>query len=126
VLRFKRLLGFIGLLEFIGFTNLLISASPLQAISLSIFSDSAFRKLEVTSSPHFDLFCPPVLRHLPDNALSSKFAVEFWIKALAAMINVETFAALLTKPRFVLLTNSDRLPVRMDSALHLVFSHTRS
>ena len=93
-------------------------------MTVSVFR---FRNL-FSSSPHLlvYLFFPPVLRHLPDNALISKFAVEFWIKALAAMINVEKFAALLTKPRFVLLTNSDRLPVRMDSALHLIFSHTRS
>ncbi len=75
------------------------------------------------SSPRLliDLFFSTVSRHLPDNALGSEFAVELRIHAFAALIDVETLAACLTESRLMFLADSNRLPVRVISALHLVF-----
>ena len=71
-----------------------------------------------SSSPRLRVFLSLVSRHLPDQALSSELAVEFWIKALTAMVYVETLAALSTEPCLMLLTNCDRPSTGVDSALH--------
>ena len=99
---------FIGLLEFVGFIE--------------------FKNPRVSLSPFLliYLFLSSVLGHLPDNALGSELAIEFWIDTLAAMVDIETLAALPTKPCFMFLTDSDRLPVRMISTLHVVFARLRS
>ena len=94
------LLEFIGLLGFVEFINHSISLFP----HLLIY-----------------LFLPAVPRHLPDQALSSKLTIKFRIDALAAIVDIETLAALPAKPRFVFLTNSSRLSIRMISAIHLSF-----
>ena len=73
-----------------------------------------------SASPLLRVFLSLVPRHLPDQALSSKLAVEFWIKALTAMIYVETLAALSTEPCLMLLTNRDRPSTGVDSALHFL------
>ena len=52
--------------------------------------------------------------------MGSELTVEFWINTLATVVNVKAFAAILTESRFMFLTNSDRLSVRMISAIHLI------
>ena len=107
----------LGLLEFIEF---------FEFIGLLGFIE--FRNLPISLSPHFPiyLFLPPVPRHLPDQALGSKLTIEFWIDALATMVNIETLAALAAEPGLMFLTDSDRLPVRMVFTLHLSFPNTHS
>jgi hypothetical protein len=58
--------------------------------------------------------------------LVSEFAVELWIDAVTAMVNIEALTALLAESCFMFLTNSDRLSVRMISTLHLAFSSVSS
>jgi len=54
-----------------------------------------------------------------DKALGPEFAVEFWIKALAALIYVKAFPGLLIESCLMLLTGCDGFPFRMVCALHL-------
>jgi hypothetical protein len=98
-----------------------------MSLSRRLPSSLYFHSL-ISLSPHLLIYVsfPPVPRHLPNHTLSSVLAIELWVNALAALINVETFAALLTKSRFVFLTNSDRLPIRVFSTLHLIFSSIHS
>ena len=72
--------------------------------------------------PSIDLFLPSVSRFLPDDALGSELAVEFWIDAIAAMVNIEALAALLTESCLVFLAGPDCLSIRVISALHLFFA----
>jgi hypothetical protein len=65
-----------------------------------------------------DFFLPPVLRFLPYNALRSELAVELWIDAFTAVLDVQTLAALLTESGFMLMADPDRLPVWVIPALH--------
>jgi hypothetical protein len=119
VLQFKRLLELLELLGLLEFIQLL------EFIEFSFrIPQSAFRNSKVSLSRHPLIYVsfPPVPRHLPNHTLRSVLAIELWVNALAALINVETFAALLTKSRFVFLTNCDRLPIRVLSTLHLIFS----
>ena len=67
---------------------------------------------------HF--FFPPIPRHLPDQALSSKLTIKFWIDALAAKVDIETLAALSTEPSLMFLTDGNSLSIGVDSALHLM------
>jgi hypothetical protein len=89
---------------------------------------SPYSYFPISLSPHLLIYLSlsSVPRHLPDHTLGSVLAIDFWINALAAMINVETFAALLAISRFVFLTNSARLPIRVVSTLHLIFSSIHS
>jgi len=66
------------------------------------------------------LFFPPVPRHLPDQALISELTIKFWIDAHAAMVDIETLTALLTKAGFMFLTDGNGLSIGVDSALHLM------
>jgi len=61
--------------------------------------------------PHLDFSLPPVSRQLPNQTLSSKLAVEFWIKALTAMVYVETLAALPTEACSMFLTDCNGLSI---------------
>ena len=69
--------------------------------------------------PYLHFFFPPIPRHLPDQALSSKLTINFWIDALAAKVDIETLAALPAEPGLMFLTDSNRLSIRMISAIHL-------
>ena len=69
--------------------------------------------------PYLHFFFPPIPRHLPDQALSSKLTIKFWIDALAAKVDIETLAALPTEPGLMFLTDSDCLPIGMASTLHI-------
>ena len=107
-----------------------ISSSLHFPIFLSVFSNSAFRNphSEILVSPHLLIYrsLPPVPRHLPNQALSPKLTVKFRIGALAAIVDIETLAALSTEPALMFLTDSNRLSVRMISTLHLIFSNIHS
>jgi hypothetical protein len=147
--EFIELLGLLGLLELSGYLSLLGSLSYLSLLGFCSALRNPHSKsppISLTSNllislsfllfPYFPIspspcppiyfFLPSIFRHLPDNALGSKFAVELWIHTLTAMVNVETFTAFLTKSRFVFLTDSNRFPVWMVSALHLIFSYPPS
>jgi len=97
--------------------------SPHLSFSSSPYRSSPFISPSpyffISLFPHFDFSLPPVSRQLPDQTLSSKLAVEFWIKALTAMVYVETLAALPTEAGFMFLTEGNGLSIRVDSALHL-------
>jgi hypothetical protein len=58
--------------------------------------------------------------------LASEFAVEFWVNAVAALINIEAFTALLAEPCLMLLTIGDSFPVWMILAFHLFFPFNKS
>lgn len=98
--------------------HLSFSSSPYRSspfISPSpYFSTSLF--------PHHDFSLPPVPRQLPNQTLSSELAVEFWIKALTAMVYVEILAALPTEGGFMFLTDSYCFPVHRIPAFHLFVS----
>jgi hypothetical protein len=64
-------------------------------------------------------FLSSVPRHLPYQALSSKLTVELWIEAFAAVVNVETFAAIPAVTGLMFLTDGYCFPVRMVSAFHV-------
>jgi hypothetical protein len=72
------------------------------------------------------VFLSPVPRHLPDQALGSKLTIKFGIDAIAAMVDIETFATLSAEPSLMFLTDSDRLPVWMVSTLHFAFPNIHS
>jgi hypothetical protein len=61
---------------------------------------------------------PPVPRQFPDEALASEFTVELGIKAVTTVIQVEALTALLTKCRFMLLTDGDGFSVWVVFTLH--------
>ena len=71
-----------------------------------------------------DFFLPPVPRLLPNNALRSELAIELWIDAFAAVIDVQALAALLTESGLMLVTDPNGLAVWMISALHRSFTPT--
>jgi len=77
-------------------------------------------------SPCLRVSLPPIPRHLPDQALSSKLTIKFWIDAFAAKVDIQTLAALPAEPGLMFLTDSNRLSVRMTFALHLIFSNIHS
>ena len=86
-----------------------------------LIPDLLIYNLPISLSPHLpiDFFFPSVPRHLPDEALVSELAVEFWINAFTAIINIEAPTAFLTEPGFIFLAGRNGLPVRMILALHL-------
>ena len=93
-----------------------------------LIPDLLIYNLPISLSPHLpiDFFFPSVPRHLPDEALVSELAVELWIDAVTAMVNIEALTALLTESHFMFLTDPNCLPVRMISTLHLAFSSVSS
>jgi hypothetical protein len=58
--------------------------------------------------------------------LGSEFAIELRIHAVAALIHIEAFTALLTEPCFMLLTIGDGFPVGMVLAFHFFFLFNKS
>ncbi len=80
----------------------------------------------IEKSPCLRVSLPPIPRHLPDQALSSKLTIKFWIDAFAAKVDIQTLAALPAEPGLMFLTDSNRLSVRMTFALHLIFSNIHS
>jgi hypothetical protein len=71
-----------------------------------------------------DFLLSSIPRPFPDDALRSELAIELWIDAFTAVIDVQTFAALLTESRFMLVADPNGLPVWMVSALHRFFAPT--
>ena len=53
-----------------------------------------------------------------------ELTIELWIDAFTAVIDVQTFAALLTESGLMLVADPDGLPVWMISALHRLFAPT--
>jgi hypothetical protein len=80
-----------------------------------------FPYLPISLFPYLGFPLPLVPRHLPDDTLGSELAVEFWIKALTAVIDVKKRTALLTESCLMLLTDCNRLPIRMIFTLHFPF-----
>ncbi len=80
--------------------------------------------LPILSPPRLDLSLPSIPRHLPDDTLSSKFAIKLRINTLAALIDVKTLTALLTESCLMLLADRNRLPIRMNSTSHLFIPFT--
>jgi hypothetical protein len=72
-------------------------------------------------TPHLDFSLPAVPRHFPDDTLGSELAVEFWIKALTAVVDVKILTALLTESCLMLLADCNCLPIRMIFTLHFPF-----
>ena len=66
-------------------------------------------------------FLSSLPRHLPDQALGPKPAMELRIEALAAVVDVETLAALLAESCLVLLADRNCVPVRMALTLHCLY-----
>ena len=73
-----------------------------------------------------DSLFSPFAGHFPNDALASEFAVELWINAVAALINIEAFTALPTEPCFMLLTIGDGFPLWMVFAFHFLFPSAQS
>jgi len=99
------------------------NSNPIDSL---LIPQSAIRITPVSLSPRrpIDFFLPPVPRLLPNNALRSELAIELWIDAFAAVIDVQALAALLAESDFMLLADPDGLPVWMISALHRLFTPT--
>jgi hypothetical protein len=76
------------------------------------------RLVSLPARVSIDFFLPPVPRFLPYNALRSELAVELWINAFTAVIDVQTLAALLTESGFMLVADPNRLSVWVIPALH--------
>ena len=98
----------------------------LPDVTLSIKSTSGYDSFLLIRplSRIIHLFFSPVSRPLPDDALGSELAVELWVETVAARIDIKTLATLPAESCFVLLTNPNRLPVRMIRALHFVLPFT--
>jgi hypothetical protein len=75
-----------------------------------------------TEKPLPDALFAPITGHLPDYTLGPEPAIEFWVDTFAAVIDVQTLAALPAKARFVLSADRQCFAVHMVLALHFLIT----